>query len=83
MVYVNRAGKAADAAEGGPIEEIVRAGNIVLAVDPRGWGESAYERQSAMRAILVGKPLVGMQTADVLRAFDWLALLANTAEGPP
>src|SRR5262245_31236390 len=73
VIYVDRAGKAADAGEDGPIEAIVQAGNLVLAIDPRGWGESAYEQQTAMRAILVGKPLVGMQTGDVLRAFDWLA----------
>jgi cephalosporin-C deacetylase-like acetyl esterase len=83
VLYVNAAGKAADAGEGGPIEAIVRAGNIVLAIDPRGWGEGApppgtrggYSAtyQTAMRAILVGKTMAGMQTGDVLRAFDWLA----------
>jgi fermentation-respiration switch protein FrsA (DUF1100 family) len=30
-----------------------------------------------MRGILVGKPLAGMQTGDVLRAFDWLAARAD------
>ena len=84
MLWVNPAGKAADAGEGGPIEALVRAGNIVLAVDPRGWGESApparprkrrllHVYQTAMRALLVGKTMAGMQTGDVLRAFDYLA----------
>ena len=83
VIYVDAAGKAADAPEGGPIEKIVRAGNIVLAIDPRGWGESAapagqrsndsVSRSTAMRAILVGKTMAGMQTGDVLAAFDWLA----------
>jgi cephalosporin-C deacetylase-like acetyl esterase len=82
VLYVNAAGKAADAGEGGPIDKIVRKGNIVLAIDPRGWGESAppagprsdsANYQTAMRAILVGKSMAGMQTSDVLRAFDWLA----------
>jgi hypothetical protein len=58
-------------------------GHLVLAVDPRGWGEAglpgprgaeygpAY--QTAMRALLVGKTVTGMQLTDVLRAFDYLA----------
>lgn len=83
VLWLDPAGKAADAGEGGVIEAIVRAGNIVLAVDPRGWGESAAPRrgsessgmpfQTAMRAMLVGKTVPGMQTGDVLRAFDYLA----------
>ena len=83
VLYVNAEGKAADAAEGGPIEAIVRAGNIVLAIDPRGWGEGgppvgqrgdySSSQKLAMRAILVGKTMVGMQTGDVLAAFEWLA----------
>jgi cephalosporin-C deacetylase-like acetyl esterase len=83
VIYVNAAGKSADAGEGGPIDAITRAGNIVLAIDPRGWGEGASppgprgsystNYQTAMRAILVGKSMAGMQTGDVLCAFDWLA----------
>jgi len=83
VIYVNAAGKSADAGEGGPIDAITRAGNIVLAIDPRGWGEGApppgprgsysTNYQTAMRAILVGKSMAGMQTGDVLCAFDWLA----------
>src|SRR5262249_13021983 len=74
-LYVNAAGKAADANESGVIETIVRAGNIVLAIDPRGWGESGQktgDSKTAMRALLVGKTMAGMQTADVLQSFEWL-----------
>jgi hypothetical protein len=83
IVYLNPDGKAADAAEGGAIEKLAAQGAIVLAIDPRGWGESAlaaakssgYKRsyQTAMRGILVGKPLHGMQTFDVLSAVAYLA----------
>jgi dienelactone hydrolase len=83
VLYVNAAGKSADAVESGPIDKIVRAGNIVFAIDPRGWGEGApppgtrgsdsADYQTAMRALLVGKSMAGMQTGDVLCAFDWLA----------
>src|SRR5262249_11570098 len=76
-IYINREGKAGAANEGGSIETIVRGGNIVLAIDPRGWGETSTAPTGtrsadsstgklAMRGILVGKPLAGMQTADVL-----------------
>lgn len=82
IVYLNPAGKAADAGEGGEIEKLAAQGAIVLAIDPRGWGESApaaakssgYKKsyQLAMRGILVGKPLPGMQTFDVLNAVAYL-----------
>lgn len=83
VLYLNPAGMAADATPGGPIEKLVGQGNIVLAVDPRGWGESApretmtagyhTDYQVAMRAILVGRSMPGMQTFDVLNAFHYLA----------
>src|SRR5262249_22665642 len=84
VLYVDSVGKAEGAGEGGAMESLVRAGKIVLALDPRGWGESALRRkssagyansyQTAMRALLVGKTMAGMQTSDVLHAFDYLSL---------
>lgn len=83
VLYLNPAGMTADAGENGPIEKLVREGYLVLALDPRGWGESAppnkltsgyrNDYQLAMRAILVGKSIPGMQTLDVLHAFHYLA----------
>jgi cephalosporin-C deacetylase-like acetyl esterase len=91
VLYVNAAGKAADAREGGPVEAMVRAGNVVLAIDPRGWGESANPpgqrgddsagNKTAMRALLVGKSMAGMQTEDVLSAFEWLAARTDVNPG--
>lgn len=90
VLYVNSAGKAADAAEGSAIEKLARAGNLVLALDARGWGESATQGprpgshssyQTAMRALLVGKNLAGMRTGDVLRAFDYLLSRSDVAPG--
>lgn len=65
---------------------MVEAGYIVMAPDLRGWGESAprhpmnpgssgysIQYQTAQRALLVGKTLVGMQVDDLLRSFDYLA----------
>jgi cephalosporin-C deacetylase-like acetyl esterase len=82
ILYINPAGMAADAAAGGAIDRLVQQGNIVLAIDPRGWGESApphklvsgyrTDYQMSMHAILVGKSMPGMQTYDVLSAFHYL-----------
>ncbi|MEO7143039.1 MAG: hypothetical protein ABI165_05990 [Bryobacteraceae bacterium] len=67
-------------------EKLVNGGNVVLVPDLRGWGESAPakgksgytgEWQTAMRALLVGKNLPGMQTYDAVRAFDYLVSQAN------
>jgi cephalosporin-C deacetylase-like acetyl esterase len=83
VLYLNPAGKDADSAEGGEMEKLSREGALVLAVDVRGWGESAppnaknsgypVSYQTAMRGILIGKPLPGMQTFDVLSALAYLA----------
>jgi hypothetical protein len=81
VLYVNSAGKAAGA---DTVRQLVDAGHVVLAIDPRGWGEGAappqtrgysIEWQIAQRAMLLGKPMLGMQTFDVLRAFDYLSTL--------
>jgi cephalosporin-C deacetylase-like acetyl esterase len=79
VLFLNPAGKGADAAPGRDIESLVKAGNIVLAPDLRGWGENAIAGrrggyQGAMRAILVGRTIVGMQAADALRCFDYLTI---------
>ena len=79
VLYVNEGGKAADLAA---VESLVAAGNVVLAFDPRGWGESApgtrsggysSDWQLAQRAMLLDRPLTGMQVYDVLRVFDYAA----------
>jgi cephalosporin-C deacetylase-like acetyl esterase len=86
VLWLNPAGKAAEAGPGGDIEALVKAGHLVLAPDLRGWGESALSRrlvvyggayQTAMRAILVGKTMVGMQVYDLLRVFDYLVSRAD------
>jgi len=41
VLYVDGRGKAAAAAPGGPVEELVLAGHAVLSIDVRGFGETA------------------------------------------
>ena len=82
ILYINPAGMAKDAAAGGAIDRLVQEGNVVLAIDPRGWGETAppnkmisgypIDYQMSMHAMLVGKSIPGMQTYDVLNAFRYL-----------
>ena len=74
-IYIQPAGKAADAGEGNDILALVREGHVVLAPDLRGWGESEAQEayQTAMRAILIGKTMVGMQVTDLLASASYLA----------
>jgi dienelactone hydrolase len=85
-LVVDEAGKQAAASPGGPIEALVRAGHLVLAVDPRGVGETeARHKREWYRqlfgangceffmAYLLGQPLVGMQAEDILVAARFLA----------
>ncbi|MCX6594863.1 MAG: alpha/beta fold hydrolase [Acidobacteria bacterium] len=76
-VYASGAGKAGDA----DIAELVRAGHVVLAVEPRGSGEGyrasgvggysgAY--QLAARTWLLGRNLLEMQAADLVLANRYL-----------
>ncbi len=86
VVYVNDKGKSAGASDG-TIEQLVKRGFIVFAIDMRGCGETrsqqnpdesneTYRRfgqyDSAMRAFLVGKTLVGMRAEDISRGVDLL-----------
>jgi cephalosporin-C deacetylase-like acetyl esterase len=83
ILYVHEDGKAAEAHAGGEIEDMVRGGAVVLAIDLRGRGETREEAarvwdifghfESAMTALLVGETLVGLRAQDVVRAVDALA----------
>jgi cephalosporin-C deacetylase-like acetyl esterase len=87
ILYVHGRGKSAEASPGGEIEWFTQQGNVVLAIDPRGLGETSRlddrngsdfpryfgDYDSAMTAFLIGKSLVGMRAADILRAVDLLA----------
>lgn len=81
VMYLNSGGKATDARPGGDLEALVQTGNIVLAPDLRGVGETESRQgsnpyngryQTALRALLVGKNMPGMQTLDLLRSLDYL-----------
>jgi cephalosporin-C deacetylase-like acetyl esterase len=78
VLYINEQGKAADAAPGGPIEAMIKAGRCVMAVDVRGTGETQQGKQGQLSgaagpdwkdvftAYLLGRSYVGMRAEDVL-----------------
>ncbi|HOZ50019.1 MAG TPA: acetylxylan esterase [Candidatus Hydrogenedentes bacterium] len=85
-LYLHGQGKAEDAAEGGPIDALVKAGHIVLAVDLRGMGETECEAkhegwtpyfgpdwQDYFRAYLLGRSYLGMRAEDALACGRFLA----------
>jgi hypothetical protein len=88
IVYANSSGKGADP----DILELVRSGALVLAVDPRGSGESyqaparsgyRQDYQLAARAMLLGRNLVEMQTADLISAAQYLQSRPEAANRAP
>jgi dienelactone hydrolase len=75
------------AAPGGPIEERVRAGEIVALVEPRGTGETApdvarpgrfgVDEKEAFLSLLLSRPLLGQRVHDVLQTLKYLDLLIS------
>jgi dienelactone hydrolase len=78
VLYAHEKGKAEDAGPGGPIEKLVEAGKVVLAVELRGTGETqktdqkyfrpyfGYDGQDVYTAYLLGRSYVGMRAEDIL-----------------
>ncbi len=70
IIYLNPAGKSADAAAGGKIEQLVKQGYIVAAPDVIGTGETAANGDA--EAVLLGRSVAGMQASDVVRVLIFL-----------
>jgi cephalosporin-C deacetylase-like acetyl esterase len=78
VLYLHEKGKATDAAPGGPIEELVKTGRLVMAADLRGIGEThgvgqpyfepyfGSDGQDFYIAYVLGRSYVGMRAEDVL-----------------
>jgi len=85
VLYIHESGLAADAGAGGPVERLVKAGRVVLAVEPRGTGQTQQTRQGkwgsgigrdwadVYKAYLLGRSYVGMRAEDVLLAARYAA----------
>ncbi len=77
VLYVHEGGKEADAGSGGPIEKLVEAGRVVVAVDVRGTGETqakggwggdlfGLDAKDVLTAYLLGRSYVGMRAEDLM-----------------
>ncbi|MEN6574955.1 MAG: acetylxylan esterase [Phycisphaerales bacterium] len=77
VLYLHENGKDADAGPGGPIEKLVEAGHVVVAVDLRGMGETQSKNgwggdlfgpdvKDVLTAYLLGRSYVGMRAEDVV-----------------
>jgi len=77
-LYLHETGKQADAEPGGPIDDLIKSGRRVLAVDLRGTGETQPGKRGNLSgatgpdwkevftAYLLGRSYVGMRAEDVL-----------------
>jgi dienelactone hydrolase len=81
IIYLHPKGKATDAAVGGPIEQLVKRGFIVAAVDVLGFGETKNTTGRGMQegytAVLIGRSMVGIQAADIIRVQNFLKQQTN------
>jgi hypothetical protein len=76
VIYLHPEGKVAEASPGGEIERIVKKGYIVVAPDVLGIGETkntlTRDLADDYTAILIGRSIVGIQAADVVRVVHYL-----------
>ncbi|MFN4257929.1 MAG: alpha/beta hydrolase family protein [Gemmataceae bacterium] len=95
VLYVNGEGKGAGAAPGGPIEQFVKAGQRVLALDPRGLGETAPgprdtgkpsyfgpEYKDSFLSLHLNRPLLGQRVYDLLAVVDYVANAPTNKDTP-
>ena len=89
-LYLHDDGKAADAAAGGAIENIVKEGTLVVSVDLRGQGETrSGERDKQLGdwktyylAYLLGKSLTGMRVEDAFAARHFASVYQSNKNEP-
>lgn len=79
VLYVHEKGGTVDALSGEPIEELVKDGRVVLAVDVRGIGE----RLEVFSAYVLGLSYVGMRAEDILVCARWLAENQTAGQSKP
>jgi hypothetical protein len=76
IIYLHPEGKSADAQPGGHIEQLVKKGYVVLAVDPLGIGETKHTSGRGLidgyLGVLTGRSVVGIQAGDINRAVNFL-----------
>jgi hypothetical protein len=72
VIYAGEWGKN-QGIQSGLVEEMVKAGNGVLAIDVRGIGETATtDFEAATNLLMMDRPLFGQRVWDVMRAVDFI-----------
>jgi pimeloyl-ACP methyl ester carboxylesterase len=90
VILLNGAGKSADIGPDGAVEKLVRGGKRVLALDPRGLGETAPGTAKApshfgvdftdtFLALHLNRPLLGQRVRDVLAVIE--TMVGQSPEG--
>lgn len=83
IVYLCPEGKTWGAEAGGEIEQLVRNGYVVLAIDVPGTGElrntTTRSLAPAYTGVLLGESIVGLQASDINRAVRYLIKSENIA----
>ncbi len=76
IIYLHPGGKDSDSKPGGKIEQLVKNGYIVAAVDPLGTGETkntaTRDLAPGYTALLLGRSIAGIQAADICRIAHYL-----------
>jgi cephalosporin-C deacetylase-like acetyl esterase len=76
IIYLHPEGKSPGAQPGGYIEQLVKKGYVVLAVDPLGIGETKHtagrDLIGGYIGVLTGRSVVGIQAGDITRAVNFL-----------
>ena len=93
VLYLHEDGKGIDAAPGGPIENLVKQGTTVLALDIRGTGETKQssqrygtpffgtDAQDVYAAYVMGRSFVAMRAEDILTAARYTADTSHPRHG--
>ncbi len=89
-LYLHDEGKIGDTEVGGPVEQLVDDGYVVVTLDMRGQGETATGKRDPLLtdwktyylAYLLGKPLLGIRAQDVSAAARFIVTYQTTADQP-
>ena len=72
ILYLNDAGKQAILQETELVDQFLKDGFRILAIDLRGTGETAPGRESWHWDYLIGKPLFGQRVKDICSSVQWI-----------
>jgi dienelactone hydrolase len=72
ILYINQNGKSNILNDMDIVEEMLRKGNLVCAVDLRGTGETSPDLANKFWDFLAGKPIFGQRVYDILAMVKWL-----------